>query len=272
MNSTLFDQWKDLCHGPYCFSATRQQWEESMFRDVDSDGRTLFDQLHILQTSHGFAQFGTTAFGFDENGELSQQIHHNVIRMLYFDPEYPGEGQQLLHEAMGALGAQRPVFAFFHYFGMSICARHGKLHQSYRHVETLLLNAGFTVEHENVYYSKELTGEAPDVPSVRLLWKPLSPGGCREFAAVVQGQEIGWGQVHFLPQSQIAYLRWIYIDQSQQHKGYGTIVLQGLFFHLYQMGIHRFDTDTALQNTVAQAYYEKNGFTNRGITRSYFLK
>ncbi|MBE6733781.1 MAG: GNAT family N-acetyltransferase [Ruminococcaceae bacterium] len=39
---------------------------------------------------------------------------------------------------------------------------------------------------------------------------------------------------------------------------------------LYKKGITRFDTDTALNNKVAQHYYEKNCFTREGITKSYF--
>ena len=41
---------------------------------------------------------------------------------------------------------------------------------------------------------------------------------------------------------------------------------------LYDKGITRLDTDTALDNHRAQRYYEKNGFVREGITRSYFLK
>ena len=48
--------------------------------------------------------------------------------------------------------------------------------------------------------------------------------------------------------------------------------MKQLFAELYQMGIRRFDTDTALSNTAAQGYYEKTGFTNAGITRSYYTK
>lgn len=39
---------------------------------------------------------------------------------------------------------------------------------------------------------------------------------------------------------------------------------------LYEKGIRRFDTDTAITNTVAQHYYEKNGFVREGVTRSFF--
>lgn len=76
--------------------------------------------------------------------------------------------------------------------------------------------------------------------------------------------------MHFLPQGDIAYLRWIYIDEKKQHQGFGTAVMQSMFSDLFQMGIRRFDTDTALSNRIAQQYYEKNGFTNDGITRSYY--
>lgn len=41
-------------------------------------------------------------------------------------------------------------------------------------------------------------------------------------------------------------------------------------FSLAQSSIRRFDTDTALDNTVAQHYYEKNNFTKEGITKSYY--
>ncbi len=39
---------------------------------------------------------------------------------------------------------------------------------------------------------------------------------------------------------------------------------------LFRRGIWRFDTDTALANTTAQRYYERNCFKREGITRSYY--
>ena len=54
--------------------------------------------------------------------------------------------------------------------------------------------------------------------------------------------------------------------------GIGTKVMYALFQTLYDMGIRRFDTDTALDNIAAQKYYEKCGFRNEGITRSYYTK
>ena len=215
-------------------------------------------------------EYGKTAFGFDASGEISSQVHYPVIRTLCFDETHTEDGRKLLQSALNAFCEEARVYAFFHYFGMSACARHGKLHESSPHVEKLLLDNSFLVEHENVYYARTLTEQDAAPNRVSLNWKALSEGNCREFAASQNGTEVGWGQVHFLPQKDIAYLRWIYVDEKHQHQGLGTAIMGQLFAELYQMGIRRFDTDTALSNTVAQQYYEKTGFTNEGITRSYY--
>lgn len=268
----LFALWRSLHHAPFHFPMSDEIWSESILADVDSDGRKLFDDLVLNTTDHGMIQYGRTAFGFDQYGEVSDGVHYPVIRFLNFDPLYPQEGQQLLDEALRRLGSQERIYAFFHYFGMSACARHGKLHEKDAHVEELLLNSGFIVEHENVYYSKRLTSINSADSVIEIRWKPMSAGACRDFAALHNGTEVGWGQVHFLPQGDIAYLRWIYIDERLQHQGLGTETMGALCSSLFRSGIRRFDTDTALDNIAAQKYYEKTGFHNDGITRSYFTK
>lgn len=267
--------WHAQNTAPFPFPTEESLWQDSMFADVDGEGRPLFSQLETnisrrAGTVTGLIQYGRTAFGFDPAGEISDQISYSIVRTLCFDPKFPEDGEKLLRGAMADLGNQQRIYAFFHYFGMSACARHGKLHESAPHVENLLLDNGFVVEHENVYYARSLT-PADAVPgSLSLRWDSLSPGGCRDFAACDGQREIGWGQVHFLPQGDIAYLRWLCIDEKHQHQGFGSAVLRQLFGRLYQMGIRRFDTDTALSNTAAQSCYEKNGFSYEGITRSYY--
>ena len=276
---TLFEYWSQTHTAPYHFPMTESAWYQSMYEDVDGNGRELFQTLTVKCSRtapnksgdfNGLIQYGTTAFGFVEDG-ISDQVHYPVIRDITFPPEAPEIGQRLLEQALADLGKQERIYAFFHYFGMSACGRHGKLHESQTHIHDLLLKNGFIVEHENVYYAKPLTAAAPG-SDISLLWKELSAGACREFAASMDGQEVCWGQVHFLPQGDIAYLRWIYTDGSRQHQGIGTKVMTTLFRELYDMGIRRFDTDTALNSTAAQHYYEKCGFTNEGITRSYYTK
>lgn len=282
MDKTLpstFAFWRRRNTAPFHFPMSPDIWFQSLNEDVDSDGRTLFARqcTRYSRTEpnkggriNGMIQYGITAFGFDDSGEISADIHYPVIRILCFEEQ--AVGQTLLEAALDDLGRDERIYAFFHYFGMSACGRHGKLHEKDLHIHSLLAKNGFIVEHENVYYSRSLTEADRDAGSLMLHWKPLSAGDCREFAAVKDGQEIGWGQVHFLPQGDIAYLRWIYIDERRQHQGLGTAAMRALFSGLYSMGIRRFDTDTALSNVIAQRYYEKNGFTNEGITRSYFTK
>ena len=266
---TEFEYWKATHTAPYHFPMSEEIWQQSMKEDIDSDGRKLFDSLTEQQIPGAIIQYGLTAFGFDENGEISGRVHYPIIRDFAFDQE--DAGLELLRKAMADLGTEQRIYAFFHYFGMSACSRHGKLHESQVHIHNLLLENGFVVEHENVYYSKILDDTTP-LSDISLIWRDETPGACREFAASLDGQEVCWGQVHFLPQGDIAYLRWIFTDGNRQHQGIGAKVMFALFNALYDMGIRRFDTDTALDNSAAQRYYEKCGFQNRGITRSYYTK
>lgn len=264
---TSFEFWEKTHTSPYHFPMNECIWNQSMFEDTDSDGRKLFDTIKLTCVPGGMIQYGCTAFGFDEAGAISDQVHYSVIRDFAFDDSEVG--QTLLKEAMATLEPEKRIYAFFHYFGMSACARHGKLHESQTHIHSLLIKSGFAVEHENVYYSRTLCADTPQFDDVTLIWKELNDGSCREFAAQVDDREVCWGQVHFLPQGNIAYLRWIYTDSSRQHEGIGTKVMYALCSNLYNMGIQRFDTDTASGNIPAQRFYEKCGFRNEGITRSY---
>ncbi|MBR3973579.1 MAG: GNAT family N-acetyltransferase [Oscillospiraceae bacterium] len=280
MSCSAFGFWRAAHNAPYHFPMDEDIWFQSLHEDIDSDGRKLFDHLTIRYSRtapskngeiNGMIVYGETAFGFDHTGEISNRVHHKIIRDICFPENAPEIGQKLLAHAISDFGTDERIHAFFHYFGMSTCARHGKLHESASHVHELLLKNGFIVEHENVYYAKYLTSEnASAKPEISLLWKEESPGHCREFTASMDDREVGWGQIHFLPQGDIAYLRWVYIEDKLQHQGIGTRTMKALFCSLYAMGIRRFDTDTALSNIPAQHYYEKCGFSNEGITRSYF--
>lgn len=277
---SAFDFWCAHHTAPYHFPMDSGTWFQSMYEDIDGDGRQLFDTLtskysrtapHKSGSINGHIEYGVTAFGFDDSGDCSDQIHYKVIRDISFPPDAPEIGQKLLDAALAEFGTKERIYAYFHYFGMSACARHGKLHESQKHIHDLLLDHGFVVEHENIYYSRVLTdADVQADTNVTLQWRDVSPGSCREFAASLDGQEVCWGQVHFLPQKDIAYLRWIFTDGAKQHTGIGKRVMKQLFAELYALGIRRFDTDTARANTIAQHYYEKTGFQNEGITRSYY--
>ncbi len=257
---------------PYFFDTDFEDWKQSFESDIDGEGRKLFNELHVKavydeQTLLGFVQYGKTAFGFDKNGEISSEIAYPIIRNLYFVKDRTDAGELLFNEAVNSFKAEEPVYAFFHYFGMSCFARHGKLFEKQSQVEALFMDNGFVVEHENVYYSSNLKGE--ESSEVVITAGDLTRGNQQYIEFKIDDSQVGGCEVHYLDKS-IAYLRWIYVNGDITGKGIGTKCMVALKQFLYEKGIERFDTDTALNNTVAQHYYEKNNFIREGITRSYY--
>ena len=257
---------------PYFFSVDYDTWKKSFIDDVDGEGRSLFKELCVKGAYDesepiGFVQYGKTAFGFDDRGEISSDVSYCVIRNLYFDENRADVGQLLLKEAMDSFPSSETVYAFFHYFGMSCFARHGKLFERYDHIERLLKENGFAVEHENVYYSSALGCD--EASEVELHLHALTKGNQQYMDFVLSGNQVGGCELHFLD-DKTAYLRWIYVNDALTGKGIGTQCMNALKRWLYQKGITRLDTDTAVSNVIAQHYYEKNRFIREGITRSYY--
>ncbi len=256
---------------PYFFEVDFESWIKSFTDDMDGEGRELFKELFVKAVYDedvllGFVQYGKTAFGFDESGEISSDVSYPVIRNLYFVKDRADAGELLLSEAMKNLGTDERVYAFFHYFGMTCFARHGKLFESYAHIDSLLKEQGFEVEHENVYYSSAINkSENSDVV---IKANDLTKGNQQYIDFTIDGNPVGGCEVHYLSDT-TAYLRWIYVNGDIVGKGIGTKCMTALKSYLFEKGITRFDTDTAINNTVAQHYYEKNAFTYEGITRSY---
>lgn len=63
----------------------------------------------------------------------------------------------LLNEALKAISdTSERIYAFFHYFGMSCYARHGKLFEGFGHIHDLMRQNVFSIEHENVFYASFL--------------------------------------------------------------------------------------------------------------------
>ena len=261
-------------HAPYFFSVDFHEWKKSFIDDVDGEGRSLFKELCVKAAYEeneliGFVQYGKTAFGFDNQGEISYDVSYNVIRNLYFNKNKYDAGYQLFNAAMEAFGATDKVYAFFHYFGMSCFARHGKLYEQHSHVEELIKQNGFVTEHENVYYSSILTGD--DQSEVEIVPHNLTKGHQQYIDFILSNSQVGGCEVHYIDHK-TTYLRWIYVNEDVVGKGIGTMCMKALKRWLYQKGTTRFDTDTSISNFVAQHYYEKNGFTREGITRSYYFQ
>ena len=258
---------------PYFFPVDFDSWRKSFTEDIDGEGRALFKDLNtkVIYDNNeliGFVQYGKTAFGFADNGDISSDISYPIIRNLYFNKDRIDAGKMLLNEALESLGNTKRVYAFFHYFGMSCFARHGKLFEKYIHIEALLKENGFELEHENVYYSSVLKGE--ETSEAVVAPQALTKGNQQYIDFTLEENHVGGCEVHYLDET-TAYLRWIYVNGDITGKGIGTKCMNALKIFLYEKGITRFDTDTALNNLVAQHYYEKTAFNREGITKSYYL-
>ncbi|MBQ8572689.1 MAG: GNAT family N-acetyltransferase, partial [Ruminococcus sp.] len=120
-----------------------------------------------------------------------------------------------------------------------------------------------------VYYSSVLTENKNS--EITLTAGGLSKGNHQYIEFGIDSNQVGGCEVHYLSDT-TAYLRWIYVNGDIVGKGIGTKCMNALKTFLYEKGIRRFDTDTALDNKLAQHYYEKNSFTREGVTRSYYTK
>lgn len=258
---------------PYFFVVSFENWKKSFEDDTDGEGRKLFKELTTKAVCDGnelvgFVQYGKTRFGFDDRGRISEEVSYPVIRNLYFLKGREDAGLLLLNEALESFKSEECVYAFFHYFGMSCFARHGKLFENHAHIEDLLRENNFDIEHENVYYSSVLIDS--ENSNVVIVAKDLTKGNQQSITFKIDDVQVGGCELHYLD-STTAYLRWIYVNSDIVGQGIGTRCMNALKCFLYEKGIRRFDTDTAVNNVVAQHYYEKNSFTREGITRSYYI-
>lgn len=263
---------------PYNYDVSYDLWEKSYLYDMDGEGRILFHNLETLGAYEdgqlvGFIQYGRTALGFDETGEISDLISNLVIRNFYYEERYEKIGRELLNKAVNRLGDNpERIYAFFHYFGMSCYARHGKLFEDFEYIHSLLMQLGFNIEHENVFYSSKLNRKDLVDTSVKCAWHDMTAGYQKYCDFMSDKDVVGGCEIHFLEKQKIAYLRWIFTNEDIRGKGIGSQCMSALKSELLKQGIIQLDTDTALSNQVAQHYYEKNGFVKEGLTRSYIME
>lgn len=263
---------------PYWFDTEYELWEKCFNTDTDYDGEEMFEDTKVYAACSGtriagFVQCGISRYIYNENGEKDYNIKCGVIRNLLFERVWDcGDGLiEAAEKYFDENGVNRRS-AFFHAFGMSCYAGHGKLYCGLPWIETVLVKNGYVREHENVYYKKILKAELlKSDRTVSVKYGETTAKGLCEFGVFDGEKNVGAGALVYLPQGKICYLKWIYIYDSEQGKGYGSAALERIFCDLYAQGIERFDTDTADSNVIAQRLYNKVGFKDMGRTRS-FLK
>lgn len=252
---------------PYIKEVEYNDYLASLFYDTDSYGNKLFKELHLIgaylnEELIGFIQFGTTNIGFDNDGGISEKVNYSVVRNFYFTDKVIGEN--LLKRALIIL--KNDIYAFFQYFGMSCFSRHGKLSENLNSIEELLVEYGFVSNEENVYYSLDIKEKEDN--EIFLELEEKNKFNTQIITFKDKSEFVGQCEVHYVNKKK-AYLRWVYVDRSKIHKGYGSKCMSKLTNYLLSLGIDKLDTDTALNNEIAQKYYERNGFINLGKTKSY---
>ena len=131
---------------------------------------------------------------------------------------------------------------------------------------------GFEMEHENVYYRINLDNhllKPEDLVSIEIKENELTQDDKQYFKVFYDNMEIGGAQVTYLRNVNLVYLTWIWISKEYNSKGIGSSFMKTLFDIFVKQGYTQMDIDTANDNVAAQRYYEKNGFSPLGFTRSY---
>lgn len=215
---------------PYWFNIDFENWCKSMFDDTDYYNQTLFKKLHTYISINeglidGFIQFGIPKFILNENGDKDTQTKAGIIRNLYYKEDNQEVGNELINTALNFFKDNdiEKEFAFYHYFGMTCNACHGKLYNKNFYIEKTLFEFGYKKEHENVYFKKIITNnDMHNSNNIKISYEKINEKGLCDFSIIYNDIKIGAGILCYLPQGKICYLKLIYIFEEHKHKGHGT--------------------------------------------------
>lgn len=278
---SLFLFWKRLAEKvPYFFSVSPEKWRECLLEDkLGNEKMFRFQEIFIAVDKGeivGFSQFGQPAFAWDKNGQKYNNPQIGVLRHFYFDEGRVDAANLLYAKSEMYLNQFTNQHAFYHIFGMSCNAHHGKLHQSLTHIDRFLCDRGYQREHENVYYSLELNeGEPIHEEHFQLIPAVSLEPSIQDYEICLLNRTIGRIQVRYLDRltggftTDIAYLMWIEMNSPFRRQGWGTKSVQLLVSRLQAQNYLHLHLDTARANQAAGRFYERLGFRNRGITKSY---
>lgn len=278
---SLFVYWQGLSKKiPYFFPVTSSKYHECMFEDkLDNEKKFLFQETFVAEENGqiiGFIQYGQPAFTWNEQGRKYRNPQIGIIRHFYFEADRPAVADLLFSQCKSYMEQFSEQHAFYHIFGMSCNAHHGKLHESLAHIDRFLLEKGYQVEHENQYYSLELQeNQVANQNELRLVPRPAPQPNLGEYDICLCESPIGTIQIRFLEKltggatADIVYMTWIGIQEVFRRQGRSSRALALLTAVLHRKGYKQLHLDTASTNETAQQFYEQYGFENRGRTRSF---
>ena len=281
----LYLYWNELGREiPYFFHVKKEVFLRCLFHD-SLNGEEIFKYLETYYVEDqgeivGFIQFGKPNFQWDTKGQKTTNVDIGVIRNIYFNRDREEVGEALIEKAKDYFKKENfsVVHAFYHIMGMSCNANHGKLHQKRLYIENLLLKEDFEVEHQNIYYTIDMRTDFSQQRTrgqsnnIELRPNEINQFNKQQFQLFDGDIEVGRAALTYIENSKTVYLNWIGMKAGHSGVGIGSIFMEKLFQYLLDQDYHFMHTDTADNNLIAQRYYEKNGFENRGFTRSYLRK
>ncbi|MDF1513240.1 MAG: GNAT family N-acetyltransferase [Anaerolineae bacterium] len=277
----LYTYWRALGeHIPYFFPVSPERWAECLLED-NLDGEFIFDCLKTYVAKDdgqmiGFAQVGHPRFSWDANGLKVENPQLSHIRHFYFDRGRVDVASELHARVQPFLDLFPHRSAFFHAYGMSCNAHHGKLYMGLEHVDAFVRAQGFQIEHENVIYDLAVAdfrqswcGDLSLMPQPRNYYEPYM------YKIWLRDTWVGTLQVRYMDllngeaEKDEVYLTLMAINRDFRGQGWGTQALLLLCRMLQEKGYQHLYLDTAHTNVGAQRFYERFGFKNRGRSRSY---
>jgi ribosomal protein S18 acetylase RimI-like enzyme len=133
-----------------------------------------------------------------------------------------------------------------------------------------LYKYSFIREHENIYFSKDLSQEN-NYSDTEITFEILKIGNAKEkINFLINNEVIGYCEFAFL-HNNISYMYIIEIVKEYRNQKLGTRCMKIIFKILKEKGILKLDLDTLDSNYIAQKFYTNLGFKFNGITRSYSI-
>lgn len=275
----LFGYWKKIGENtPYFYETCKEEFDNSLFEDTFNGERILNDNYIYAAVEEnsviGFIQYGIPGFYF-ENWKMVSNPNIGIVRNIYFKESRNDIGRELLKLALRFFEERKivEIYGFYHAMGMSCNGNHGKLHECYQYIGKLLTENGFEIEHENVYYTLNMKkNEIKSNISISVYKENYKK---EKIELICNGENVGGAEVKFIdnytgiPSNKIIYLVWIYVIDKVKGKGIGSQFMALIQNYYISKGYKTIHTDTGIDNVIAQRYYERNGFTSEGLTRSY---
>lgn len=271
--------WKKISKGiPYFYPVNMDELAYSLLDDRKC-GERMFCYLesYLIEENGkelGFIQFGQPHIYWDTEGQKFYNPNIGIIRDIYFNEDRVDVGRTLINKAEMFFNKNSfdNCFAFNHALGLSCNAYHGKLHESKKYIADLLREYGYNVEHENIYYTMNLNTlqEVGTNEDIKIIKNEIDEYNKEVINLIYKNKKIGESVILYLSNIKGVYMDTIWVDESYSNKGFGSQFIKLICNDLWSNGYKRLDLDTVKNNLDAQRFYERNGFINKGITRSYY--